>query len=234
MRAKWFKQQIKLQSGVPKLGPSFFVNGDKKMMTMTRPIDAFLFGFDQIITLLNPHIKITNSDASFPHLFSSTLNSLIADALNYFQNRIRLTTGKEISITSIPQGKSDIKKHFSGLDIKTVIGDKGYKELKKLDEVRGNFQHGNDRYFVDCRVNGQNIDKVRELIKYAEKIKRIVIDLDNKLEELHPTYRKEIIQEHGKTTITMQALGHSFDLENMRVNKINNKIDDIGTRQVNN
>lgn len=217
---KWYKKQLKNQQNTPKLGPSFFVKGDKKMMLMTRPIDSFLFGFDQILATIKPHLETSSQDASFSNLFSATLNSLIADVLNYFQNRLRVSLGKEkVSVTSIPDGKASFKKHFNELDIKTLIGDKGYQELKKLDEVRGNFQHGNDRYFIDFRVNGYTINTAKELVKYTEKIKKVMLELDEKLEALHPTYHQEIIQEPGKTTITMQAIGHSFDITKMKVNK---------------
>src|SRR3989338_3555571 len=124
---KWYKKQIKSHLNLPKLGPSFFVKGKEKMMMMTRPIDAFLFGFDQMLATMKPNLLVTNHDASFPNLFSTTLNTLIAEVLNYFQNRLRVSLGKEISITSVPEGKANFKKHFNELEIKTLIGDRGYQ-----------------------------------------------------------------------------------------------------------
>ena len=218
---QWYKKQIKQainEQNKIKLGPSFFVNNNKKMMIMTRPIDAYLFGFDQMLENLQKDESKTSRDAVFSNIFSSTLNSLVADILNYFQNRVQLTTGKKIKITSIRTAKAQIKKYLNE-DIKNFIGDRGYKELKKLDEIRGNFQHDNDRYFIDYKINKTTIEDVSSLIKYSEKIRSITIELDKKLEEINTTYKVKQTQEPGKTTIEMHALNHSFDLTKMKVNK---------------
>src|SRR3989338_1942253 len=212
---KWYKKQLekmkKQPSGI-KMGPGFFTQGNKRMMVMTRPIDAYNFGFDQMMSSLKPHTDIASNDAMFSNLFSSTLNSLISDILNYFQNRVRVKVGKDVKITSVPAAKAQLKKYFD-TEIKTLIGDKGYKELKKLDEVRGNFQHGNDRYFIDYRVNSKVLNTVPKMLAYCSKIQKIILELDEKLEQISPSYQMREKTEDGKTTIEMKAIGHSFDFE---------------------
>lgn len=202
-----------------KLGPTFFVNGAKKMMTMAPPINPFLFGFDQAMNMIKPHITVSQDNAIYSNLFASTLNSLIAEMLNYFQNRVHIKTGKQIKLTSVPSAKSQFEKSFDGLDIKTLIGAAGYKELKRLDEIRGNFQHSNDRYFIDFRVNGCEIRNVKELIAYCGKIKEIIVELDSKLEEKYPAYNVKKQKNGDQTIIEIKAIDHSFDIENMKINK---------------
>ncbi|MBU0570353.1 hypothetical protein KKB40_06300 [Patescibacteria group bacterium] len=215
-------KNIKKQPSGIKLGPSFITKGNKKMMTMTRPIDAYDFGFDQMISSLEAHIEVDSTNAMFANLFASTLNSLISDILNYFQNRVRIKIGKDITITSVPTAKAKLKKYFD-VEIKTLIGDKGYKELKKLDEIRGDFQHGNDRYFVDYRVNNKPLDTVEKLNAYCLKIKKILVELDDRLEKISPSYQVTETIEDRKTTISMKAVGHSFDYEKIKINKTEDK-----------
>ena len=221
---KWYKKQLKTtpkgSGGKIKLGPSFFTHGNKKMMTMTPPINAFLFGFDQLYNSLQKHVDETSKDAVFSNTFSSTLDSLVSDILNYFQNRIHILVGKKIKIGSVPTAKAQLKKYFK-IEIKNLIGVKGYKELKKLDEVRGNFHHDNDRYFIDFRINNLKIESVGELLKYINNIRKIMVELDDRLEKICPAYDVQIIEEEGKTTVTTKAIHHSFDLNNMKINKKN-------------
>jgi len=208
-----------------KLGPAFFSNGNKQMMTMTPPINAFLYGFDVLMAGLNKDKNIGTHSIEFQNIINSTVNNLVADILLYFQNRVGLSIGKEVSITSIPTAKSMCEKYFK-VDIKTLIGDRGYQELKKIDEYRGIKQHKNDRYFsVAYRINKTNINSIKDFDEYIIKIKKIIIELDSKLEKIKPLYDVKVSSSVNQTTIEMHSLGHSFDLKNMKINGDNKKTD---------
>lgn len=201
-----------------KIGPAFLVNGNKKMMAMTPPISVFEFGIDGIINDVKNFNKQDDSLA-FSRLLNITYNSLIAEILLYAQNRIGLMLGKsKISITSIPSVKSIIKKHFN-VEIKTIIGDKGYKILKKLDRTRGEQQHSNDRYLTGFKTDKKSINTKDELLKYIKKIVKIIHELENGLDNIKKIYDVKIQNNKNQTIITTKAIGHSFNFNKMDINK---------------
>ncbi len=209
-----------MNPGNIKLGPGFFVNGDKKVMMMTRAIDAFNFGIDTTLKTIDSAGSV--QDIDYLPLFNNIINSLVADTLLYFTNRIGQMMGTEIKgITSIPDGKSMLQKKFY-VDIKHLIGDKGYRELKKLDESRGKKQHKNDRYFIDFKVNKTDLNNPKYLRAYVVKVQKIVEELDHKLDQIKETHRVTIASEGNTTTITTQAITHSFDLKKGKMNKKEN------------
>lgn len=206
------------ESSQIRIGPGWCQKGNKRMMLMTPPIVAFDFGMEGLLKNLQSNSEINIISPEFQNLFNSALNSLISDVLIYMQNRIGLMLGKEISLTSVPAAKSALSKYFS-TDINTIIGDKGYQELKKLDEDRGKTQHKNDRYIRNCKVNKTVISSIKDLVKYTKKIKAIIKELDNKLEKIKPLYEVTTSVTKNQVSIQTKAIGHSFDLNKMKINK---------------
>lgn len=201
-----------------KIGPTFYQKGNKRMMLMTPPIVAFKFGIEGILKNIESNLIDNLHSPEFKNLFNSTLNGLIADVLLYIQNRINLTSGKKLSITSIPESKSALLKHCN-IEIKTIIGDKGYQELKKLDETRGDSQHQNDRYIGELKVFKTKINSKEDLVDYSKKIINIIYELDQKLEKIYPLYDTDTYSNENQITITTKTINHSFDINNMNINK---------------
>lgn len=185
---------------------------------MTPPINTFRFKIDAIEKLLR---KNTGSENNDPHIFDQvfldTLNSLTAEVLLYFQNRLHLSTGKKISLTAMPAVKAQYKKKL-GLEISELIGDKGYLKLKALDLQRGGTQHQNERYFMNHRVGSQDLASVSLLISYVETISGLIGEFDEKMDAQFPVFQKTITKDGSTRSIEYQATTHSYDLKKGKVN----------------
>lgn len=200
------------------MGPMVFDSGKKQMLVMTPPINTFRFKIDAIEKLLRKSAGDEKNDPhAFDQVFLDTLNSLTAEVLLYFQNRLHLSTGKEASLRSMPIVKAQYRKKLA-IEISELIGDKGYLKLKALDQQRGSTQHKNERYFMNHRVGGQDLSSIPLLISYVGTISSLITEFDEKMDAQFPVFQKTITKDGSTRSIEYQATTHSYDLKKGKVN----------------
>ncbi len=218
---RWFKNRFRKNPPIKKevggfeildgvvLGAGYFSkDGKQSSALICPPIWAFNYGITNTLNRLNN--KTPTSD-EFQTLFNSLLDDLIAEALIYFENRLKLiiiSDKLKFKMNSMPECVKAYR-NLAKLGLESLCD---ISFLKSLDRARGDKHHTHRRYDADYTIGNEIYNTTEKLRELTMRVRKEIQNLDQKFSATHKDYKVKVERLPSAIKAEWTAIKHALDM----------------------